>query len=50
MSAVITQMASGEVTPEEATTVIGLLDAKRKAIELAEIEARIQALEAKTNQ
>jgi hypothetical protein len=50
MSAVITQMATGEVTPEEATTVIGLLDAKRKAIELAEIEARIQALEAKTNQ
>ena len=46
----ITQMAAGEVTPEEATTVIGILDAKRKAIELTEIDARIQALEAKTNQ
>ena len=50
MSVVITQMAAGEVTPEEATTVIGILDAKRKAIELTEIDARIQALEAKTNQ
>ena len=50
MSVVITQMAAGEVTPEEATTVIGILDAKRKAIELTQIDARIQALEAKTNQ
>jgi hypothetical protein len=50
MSAVVEQMASGEVTPEEATAVIGILDAKRKAIELTEIEARIQALETKTNQ
>jgi hypothetical protein len=50
MSAVVAQMAAGEVTPEEATTVVGILDAKRKAIELTEIEARIEALEAKTNQ
>ena len=50
MSAVVAQMAAGEVTPEEATTVIGILDAKRKAIELTKVEARIQALEAKTNQ
>jgi len=50
MSAVVAQMAAGEVTPEEATTVVGIRDAKRKAIELTEVEARIQALEAKTNQ
>jgi Family of unknown function (DUF5681) len=50
MAVVVAQMAVGEVTPEEATTVVGILDAKRKAIELVEIEARIQALEAKTNQ
>jgi hypothetical protein len=50
MSAVVAQMATGHITPEEATTVIGILDAKRKAIELTEIEARIQALETKTNQ
>ena len=50
MSAVVEQMATFEVTPEEATAVIGILDAKRKAIELTEIEARIQALETKTSQ
>jgi hypothetical protein len=50
MSAVVAQMAAGEITPEEATTVVGILDAKRKAIELTEVEARIQKLEAKTSQ
>jgi hypothetical protein len=42
MAVVVARMAAGEATPEEATTVIGILDAKRKAIELTEIEARIQ--------
>jgi hypothetical protein len=50
MAVVVAQMAAGEVTPEEATSVIGILEAKRKAIELTEIEARIEALEAKTRQ
>jgi hypothetical protein len=49
-SAVVAQVAAGEVTSEEAATVVGILDAKRKAIELTEIGARIEAHEAKTNQ
>jgi hypothetical protein len=38
-------MASGEITPDEATTVAGVLDAKRKVLETVEIEERLARLE-----
>jgi hypothetical protein len=41
-------MADGEVTPEEAATIAGVLEAKRKAIETADLEARLVRLEQQT--
>jgi len=44
-SAVLEAVASGEVTPGEASTVAGLLDAARKAHELSEVEGRLSKVE-----
>jgi hypothetical protein len=43
--AVIEAMAGGEVSPEEAAIVCGVLENKRKALELADIDVRLQAIE-----
>lgn len=43
--AVVASMAEGEITPEEAAAVAGVLEAKRKTIETADIERRLAALE-----
>ena len=42
-------MASGSLTPDEASAVAGLLEAKRKALETEDLEARIATLEAKSD-
>ncbi len=44
-SAITDVMAKGTITPDEATTIAGLLEAKRKAIETIELEARLATLE-----
>jgi hypothetical protein len=36
------------VTPDEAATIAGVLEAKRKAIETADLEARLVRLEQQT--
>jgi len=36
----------GELTPIEATRVMGLINSYRRTLELAEIEERLKALEA----
>ena len=43
--AVIAAMARGEITPDDASTVAGVLEAKRRAIETVELEARLSELE-----
>ena len=43
---VLTAVSEGELTPIEATRVIGLIDSYRRTLELTEIEQRLQALEA----
>ena len=43
---VITAVSEGELTPIEATRVMGLIDSYRRTLELTEIEERLQALEA----
>ena len=45
LGAVVRAVADGTLTPDEAGSVAGLLEMKRKAIETVEIEARIAALE-----
>jgi DNA-binding LytR/AlgR family response regulator len=45
LAAVVAAMGRGELTPEEARAVAGVLEAQRKAIETAELEARVAALE-----
>lgn len=45
LGSILTAVAAGQMTPEEAATVSGLLEAKRKAIETVEIEQRLIALE-----
>ncbi|MFP6732272.1 MAG: hypothetical protein VB959_00345, partial [Rhodospirillales bacterium] len=42
---VIAAMARGEITPDDASTVAGVLEAKRRAIETVELEARLSELE-----
>jgi hypothetical protein len=44
-AAVVAATARGEVTPEEAQTICAVLEVQRKAIETAELEARVAALE-----
>lgn len=47
VSAVIEQMATGDVTPDEAATVVGVIEAKRKAIETDELDRRLREVEGK---
>ena len=42
---VLTAVSKGELTPIEATRVMGLIDSYRRTLELTEIEQRLQALE-----
>ena len=44
-SNVITAVSESELTPNEATRVMGLIDSYRRTLELTEIEERLQALE-----
>ena len=45
-ASVLTAVSEGELTPIEATRVMGLIDSYRRTLELTEIEQRLQALEA----
>lgn len=47
LGATIKAMGEGTITPDEAATVAGVLEVKRRAIETADLEARIIALEKK---
>ncbi len=47
LGSVVEHVASGDLTPDEAAAVSALLEAKRRAIETVEIEARVAALEGK---
>ena len=42
---VLKAVSEGELTPIEATRVMGLIDSYRRTLELTEIEQRLQALE-----
>ena len=42
---VLTAVSDGELTPIQATLVMGLIDSYRRTLELTEIEQRLQALE-----
>ena len=42
---VLKAVSAGELTPIEATRVMGLIDSYRRTLELTEIEERLQALE-----
>jgi hypothetical protein len=46
-SAVITACAAGELSPREASEIMGLISTHVRAIEVAELEARVAALEKK---
>ena len=48
LGAVAEAVAAGEVTPEEGQAVAAVLETQRRAIETAELEARIAALETRT--
>jgi len=47
LTALMQAAGSGNLTPDEAASVAGLLELQRRAIETAEIEARLSALEAR---
>ena len=46
---VIATMARGEITPDDASTIAGVLEARRRAIETVELEARVQIIEQQHN-
>ena len=41
MSAIISQMAEGEITPEEAAVAASVIETKRKALETEELDRRV---------
>ena len=45
MGAILASVASGDLTPSEASSLAGLVDTYRKALEATELEARLRALE-----
>jgi hypothetical protein len=45
LGTVVEAMAQGELTPDEAGAVAGVIEAKRRAIETVEFELRLQKLE-----
>ena len=45
-SLILKQMASGDLTPDEAATILSGLEHQRRAIETAELAGRIEKLEA----
>ena len=45
MAAVVEALAAGEVTPDEALTISGVLELRRKALETQELADRIERLE-----
>lgn len=45
LEAVLDHVAEGGITPEEGATVASILEQKRRALELVEIEQRVAALE-----
>ena len=47
LSRITAATAAGEITTDEAAALAGLVEGQRKAIETADLEARIAALEAK---
>lgn len=47
MGAILASVASGDLTPSEATSLAGLVDVYRKTLETAELETRLKALEDK---
>ncbi|MCK2097121.1 DUF5681 domain-containing protein [Thauera aromatica] len=46
-AAILRAVAAGEILPGEAATLTGIVESRRKAIETAELENRITALEQK---
>jgi hypothetical protein len=46
LQAVLDATANGDLTPDEAQVIGGLIEMKRKTIETAEIEERLSRLEA----
>jgi hypothetical protein len=47
LGAVLTAVSQGELSPEEASLIAGLVEAQRRAHELVELEGRVSALEQK---
>jgi hypothetical protein len=45
LSAICTSVASGELTPDEATAIAAVIEMKRRSTELVELESRILVLE-----
>ncbi len=48
LGSILKATAAGDLTPDEAVTIAGVLEAKRKAIETVEMEVRLSALEKAT--
>jgi hypothetical protein len=47
MAAIVGAMAEGKITPEEATSVAGVLEVRRRAIETMEFERRLNEIESR---
>ena len=45
ISAIVSQMAEGEITPEEAAVAASVIEAKRKVLETEELDRRLTAIE-----
>jgi hypothetical protein len=50
LGSVLGAVASGDITPDEGSTVAGIMEAKRRSIEVVDLEKRLAALEVAATQ
>lgn len=49
IASITQQVAVGEISPDEGTLIVGLIEAQKRAVEMNELASRIAALEARSN-
>ena len=49
LGAILKAVSAGDLTPEEGTAIAGLIESKRRAIEVVDLDQRVSMLERKSN-
>jgi len=49
IASITQQVADGEISPDEGTLIVGLIEAQKRAVEMNELASRIAALESRSS-